>query len=334
MSPVPVRNGSRHSPRVSVVTPFFNTEAYLAECVESVLRQTYRDWEYVLVDNQSTDASPDIAARFAAADPRIRVVQTPAFLSQVENYNFALRQISPSAKFVKIVEADNWIFPTCLEKMVALAEANPSVGLVSALNATERTVRFTGLHRSLSTIPGREAARRHFIEGAYWFGSPTTVLMRADFVRRRPTFYDESATIAEDQFVCYEILEQADFGFVHEVLTFVRTENESILSGRKDFDALAADRYVVLKRHGRTFLSPTEFTNALRLARRNYYRSLALALLRGADSQYWSFHRAVLADAADRIEPHRLALAVVRELLWRLANPGETIVSLVKEHKN
>lgn len=318
------------SPRVSVVTPFFNTEAYLAECIESVLRQTYTDWEYILVDNQSTDASSNISQRFAAADRRIRVVRTPAFLSQVQNYNFALRQISPSAAFVKLVEADNWLFPSCLEKMVGLAEANPSVGLVSSFSATESAVRMTGLHRSRAVIPGREAARMHFLEGKYCFGSPTTVLMRASFVRRRAAFYDESATIAEDQFVCYEILEEADFGFVHDLLTFVRTDNESILSGRKGFDALATDRYVVLKRCGTPFLDQLEFSKALSLARRNYYRQLALALLRGADSSYWRFHRAALADAGDCIQWRRLIGAALRELLWRAANPGQSIVALFR----
>jgi glycosyltransferase involved in cell wall biosynthesis len=50
-------------PLVSVVTPFYNTERYLAECIESVLAQTYPIFEYILVNNRSTDASRDIATR-------------------------------------------------------------------------------------------------------------------------------------------------------------------------------------------------------------------------------------------------------------------------------
>jgi len=330
MSTHRIENGLERSPRVSVVTPFFNTEAYLAECIKSVLRQTYDDWEYILVDNQSTDSSPDIAAKFAADDRRIRVVRTPAFFSQVQNYNFALRQISPSSEFVKVLEADNWLFPACLEKMVGLAEAHPSVGLVSSLTATERAVRFTGLHRSQTVIQGREAARRLFLEDAYWFGSPTTVLMRARFVRRRPAFYDESAAIAEDQLVCYEILQEADFGFIHELLTFVRTENESILSGRKGYDAFAVDRYIVLHRYGQTFLDPTDYANVLHRVRRNYYQTLARAVLRRVKSDYWNFHRTALTDIGVRIELRRLTAAVLRELLWRGLNPGQTIADLLR----
>lgn len=317
-------------PQVSVVTPFFNTAPYLEECIASVLAQTYSNFEYILVDNQSTDSSAELAARFAASDHRIRIVRTPRFLSQVENYNFALRQLSGAVRFVKIVEADNWIFPSCLEKMVALAEANPSVGLVSAFNATERAVRFTGLSRSISVLPGRQAARMHLQGHAYLFGAPTTVLMRADLVRRCPAFYDESALVAEDLFACYKILQEADFAFVHDLLTFVRTDNESILSSRRDFDAGMLDRLAVLKRYGLVFLTSDEYERTLRRVRRAYYQRLAVALLRGASPKYWEFHRTALASLGENISTYTLIFAVFRELLWLAVNPGQTVLDLIR----
>ena len=54
----------KHEPRVSVVTPFYNTAEYLAECIESVLAQTYTNFEYILVNNKSTDGSREIAERY------------------------------------------------------------------------------------------------------------------------------------------------------------------------------------------------------------------------------------------------------------------------------
>src|SRR4051812_41097887 len=106
------------SPFVSIVTPFYNTEEYLAECIESVLGQTYQNWEYVLVNNKSTDKSAEIARRYAEKDTRLSLVHNTEFLGQVENYNHALRQISPESKYCKMVQADDWIFPRCLEEMV------------------------------------------------------------------------------------------------------------------------------------------------------------------------------------------------------------------------
>lgn len=314
--------------RICVITPFFNTQAYLAECIQSVLAQTYSEFDYLLVDNHSSDASPQIAANFAAIDARIRIVKPPSHLSQVQNYNFALRKVTPDADFVKFVEADNWLFPTCLERMLELAQRHPSVGLVSALNATERTVRFTGLHRGTSFLSGREAARMHLLGNSYLFGSPTTVLLKADFIRRNSPFFDESVSIAEDLLACYGILADADFGFVHEVLTFVRTENDSILSRRGDLDAIVADRHLLLQRYGPTFLTSTEYSQALSRAKRLHYSHLACALLRRAESDYWRFHEAALRDAGESLDRLRLFFAVLREIAWRLSNPGRSLLSL------
>ena len=81
----------KSAPLVSFVTPCYNTRDYLSECIESVLRQTYKDWKFILVDNCSTDRSAEIAERYAGHFPdKIRLVHTESFLSQVQNYNFAL----------------------------------------------------------------------------------------------------------------------------------------------------------------------------------------------------------------------------------------------------
>ena len=93
------------APLVSFVTPFYNTAAYLEECITSVLRQTYRNWEYVLVNNCSTDSSAEIADRYAKQYPgRIRLQHNTAFLSQVQDYNAALRAVSPESKYCKVVQ--------------------------------------------------------------------------------------------------------------------------------------------------------------------------------------------------------------------------------------
>jgi glycosyltransferase involved in cell wall biosynthesis len=319
------------TPLVSVVTPFHNTEAYLGECIESVLRQAYANFEYILVDNRSTDSSRAIARRYAGADRRIRLVETTQLLSQVENYNFALRQISPHSAYVKVVEADNWIFPDCLSRMVGLAEAHPSVAIVSSYNACETRVVFQGLHISRSVVPGREVARIHLLGDAYWFGAPTTVLMRSGIVRSRDSFYSESARIAEDLMVCYEAFRDFDFGFVHQVLTFVRTENDSISFRRRRFPAMMLlDRLVLLERYGTEFLSPSEYRSAYRSVKWYYYHDVALGTLRGLRKDFWAFNRDVLQSIGARLEYGSLAWHVLRHLL---ANPGSSMRSLARRLK-
>src|SRR5260370_31816287 len=92
---------------VSIITPVYNEEIHLAECIESVLAQTYPHWEYVVVDNCSTDSSAQIARHYAEKDQRIRVYKNPSVLRAVPNHNSALRRISPLSKYCKIVFADD-----------------------------------------------------------------------------------------------------------------------------------------------------------------------------------------------------------------------------------
>jgi cellulose synthase/poly-beta-1,6-N-acetylglucosamine synthase-like glycosyltransferase len=66
-------------PLVAVVTPVHNAQAFLAECIESVLNQTYTHFEYMILDDGSTDASFEIAVSFAKKDKRVRVERNPTF---------------------------------------------------------------------------------------------------------------------------------------------------------------------------------------------------------------------------------------------------------------
>jgi glycosyltransferase involved in cell wall biosynthesis len=320
----------RAEPLVSVVTPFYNTAAYLAECIESVIRQTYHHWEYVLVDNQSTDGSSDLALSYAARDPRIRVVRNPAFLTQVQNYNRALEQIAPGSVYTKMVEADNWIYPDSLAQMVALAEGHPRVGLVGSYGMSERTVRFLGLPQATGVLSGRELVRMQYLDDAYLFGAPTTVLMRSDAVRSRRPFYDESTWLVEDLSACYELLRTWDFGFVHQILTFVRTDNESILSGRRAFDPMALDRLAALTRHGRDFLSAEEYAWVYRRTRDHYYDRLAAGALQRQGAAYWKYHRDGLAELGLQLERGRLWTHVAAEVARMVANPGRSLKALVR----
>ena len=117
----------------------------MPECIQSVLAQTYQNWNYTIVDNCSTDGSAEIALGYAAKDSRIRVHRNEHFLPVIANHNSALRQISPQSKYCKIVLGDDWIFPNCLEQMVAVAEANPAIGIIGAYALEGERVAWTGL---------------------------------------------------------------------------------------------------------------------------------------------------------------------------------------------
>ncbi|MEJ2116072.1 MAG: glycosyltransferase family A protein, partial [Gammaproteobacteria bacterium] len=109
-------------PLVSVVTPVYNGEIYLSECIESVLAQTYANWEYIILNNCSTDHTPQIIQKYADADKRIKIFTNDKLLPIMDNWNAALQNISPESVYCKIVHADDKLFSECLASMVQIGE--------------------------------------------------------------------------------------------------------------------------------------------------------------------------------------------------------------------
>ena len=299
-------------PLVSVVTPVRNTATYLRQCIESILSQKYQNWEYVIADNGSTDGSLEIANAYAAMDSRIRIASFTDVVDQVPNYNRALRLVSSAAAYVKVVEADNWIHPECLSEMVALGEAQPTVAVIGAYNITEKLLRLSGLPPDSTRFPGREIARRQLSHDIYVIGAPTTVMIRADLVRRRSSFYDETYLIAEDQSACIDLLQAGDFGFVHQVLTFVRNENDSILSKIKGFDMQYLDKVVLIHRHGRQFFGPQELDRITTILEDRYYERLAYGWWKRQSLRFWDFHVSGLRSIGLDLRRTKLFLAIGR----------------------
>ena len=66
-----------NSPKISVIVPVFNTEKYISECIDSILAQTFTDWELILVDDGSKDNSGKICDEYATKDSRVRVLHQP-----------------------------------------------------------------------------------------------------------------------------------------------------------------------------------------------------------------------------------------------------------------
>lgn len=309
------------SASVSVVTPFYNTAAYLAECIESVLAQTYRDFEYVLIDNHSTDGSGEIAARYAARDHRLRVIRPPSFLDQVPNYNFAMRQIDAGTRHVKMVQADDTIFPRCLTEMVELAETHPTIGVVSSYRMYGNEVQPSGLSHTRTFLPGREACRIVLADQIYLFGTPTTVMFRADLVRGRDPFFAEGRFF-EDTEICYDLLANSDFGFIHQVLSFTRVENDSLWGGMRAYNGSLLSKRNQLAQYGRQYLEPDEFDAEWQELETTYRRYLGQAWLEGRDEGFWKFHEKGLATVGDTIDRATLVRGAARAAVGYALAPG------------
>jgi len=310
-------------PLVSVVTPFHNTAEYLSQCIESVLAQSYSDFEYILVDNCSTDGSGEIAEKYASLDSRIRLLRRTKLLTQVQNYNGALDEISGASQYFKIVQADDSIFPDCLRLMIQAFEQSESIGLVSSYWLKGNEVRGSGFPYPTAMVPGQEMARLYLRTGIWVFGSPTAVMYRSAVAKRGQPFYDESR-LHEDTEKCMELLGRWDFGFVHQVLSFSRADNESISSAVRSFQPGALDRYLIVQRYAAAFLEQDEAAALKKESKTVYYRALAHQALRFRDADFWRYQKNGLNTLGEAIDWPCLAMHVGRHGLWLAANPGAT----------
>lgn len=217
-------------PLVSVVIPVYNGGEYFPTCLESVLNQTYQNWECVINNNSSEDDTLEVANSYAKKDKRFKVFSNEEFLSQVDNWNKACTNISPDAKYMKVLGADDYLFPEHIEKMIDIMDKNPNVGICSSFRLIGTEVDMDGLNIWDGNVyNGKEILYRQLTRTLDISGSNSTVMFSVEHLKkipRYPVIFDNS-TIHEDTQLEYEIMNISDVGFVFQVLSYTRRHEKA-----------------------------------------------------------------------------------------------------------
>lgn len=162
--------------RVSVCIPTYNTARFLPATIESVLAQTYADFELVVCDNASTDATPELCARYD--DSRLRIVRFEELVGQAANWNRCVELAQ--GELVILLHADDLLQPEYLERAVAALDATPKAAWLFCgaehVDVDVRHLRFQRAYPEGRHVPGRELARRLLLEGCLI--NPAGVLVR------------------------------------------------------------------------------------------------------------------------------------------------------------
>jgi glycosyltransferase involved in cell wall biosynthesis len=211
------------TPRVSVVVPSYNNASFIEATMDSILAQTYQDFELVVADHSSVDGTWQLLQPYAA-DPRVKLLRTEAGGGAPRNWE----RVTSAARgeLVKLVCGDDIIYPGCLEAQVEAMDAHPSVVLVAArrdlIDARgDLVMARRGLAGLAGLVPGRTAARHTVLAGSNIFGEPACVLIRAE------TLQDAGGWDGQNPFVIDEatyvrVLLRGDFLGIDEALAAFR----------------------------------------------------------------------------------------------------------------
>jgi glycosyltransferase involved in cell wall biosynthesis len=320
-------------PLVSIVMPVFNEEKYLSDSIESVLNQSYKNFECIILDNCSKDASYEIAKKYEKIDGRIRIYKNTSFLGQIQNHNEAVRKISNNSKYCKMVFGDDYIFKECLERMVEIAESDPTIGLVSSYALRGSEVVCTGLPFGKNLYNGKEIAKRYLLSYNFCvFPNQNSVMYLSDIVRSKHYFFND-LSLTPDIDVCLDILRNYNFGFINQVLTFTRIDNVSERSRMRINDTGIMRRLILLERYREMYLSKEEYKKSEYDLKRKYYNSLAAKIIINKNFNFWKFHEKELSKVGLQIHKIVLCKYMFIGVLRKLLNPMNTITDLFIKKK-
>lgn len=212
---------------VSVSIATYNYGRFLRQCIESVKRQTFSDWELIICDDCSEDETATVALELAASDPRIRYYRNETRLGM--NGNLKRAADLARGRYIKMLCSDDWLAPTCLETLVALMETYPKIVLASSAETQTdengRDIRqafFFG--EPVSIIRGEDMIAR--MASGNGFGGNSSFLIRAD-AYRAVGGYNAKRFYLGDYDLAARLCRIGDYGHIDEPLFYGRIHGAS-----------------------------------------------------------------------------------------------------------
>ncbi len=211
------------NPKVSVCIPTYNYSRYLPETIESVLNQSYGDYELLVVDDCSTDNSRQVIDKYANKDKRIIIHVNPNNIGMVKNWNLCLK--FARGEYIKFLFGDDTLSSDkTLGKMVFELDRNEETALISTarniIDEKSRILNIASKYKNSRGITGTDIIRDCLVEQKNKIGEPSSVMFRKKHAARG---FNESYQQIVDLEMWFHILEQGKFTYIDEPLVSFRT---------------------------------------------------------------------------------------------------------------
>lgn len=220
--------------KISIVLPVHNGSAYIADSINSILAQTYKNWELIIVDDCSTDSTPEIIRHYKESDSRISIWTNERNLGlpNALNAGFSLA----SGDYYTWTSDDNLYLPEALEKMIDVLEKEPELLMVYA--------DFTIIDSSGNRIEERKPQEPEYIVTGNICGA--CFLYRSETARQTGAYAPETV-LAEDYDYWIRICRQGNIRHLSENLYLYRMHPKSLTSTKQEL--VKEQTYKVMERH-------------------------------------------------------------------------------------
>ncbi len=203
-------------PKISIVLPVYNGEPYLAESIESVLGQTFKDFELIIVDDYSSDNTASIAQKYASQDTRITYIRNEKNLKIPGALNKGFTQAS--GKYWTWTSCDNAYLPHALDEMLQILDNDPSIGLTyTSMELIDEQGQKTG---EIQAGPAQDLILRNVVGACFLYRAPVA---------------QEVGPYSEDDFLC----EDYEYWLRIATLTLIQPLEKALYRYRFHSDTLS-----------------------------------------------------------------------------------------------
>lgn len=239
-------------PQISIIVPVYNVESYLRECLDSIVSQTFSDWECLLINDGSHDKSGTICDEYAAKDARIRVIhKNNGGVSSARNV--ALDEIK--GKWLTFVDSDDCLYPNALNKWITIAEQNDLDLVQCHINREYKNGQIVGNTTTVLSSLQYAASKDYLVCAG---GS----LFKSEIVQAHSLRFNESVRLGEDQLFFYNYIQYCSrIQRLGDVLYYYRVNNSSATCHQMTVDILNSLHYFVqFKTHNPSWSAPIDST--------------------------------------------------------------------------
>lgn len=200
--------------------PVYNAEKYLETAIESILNQTFREYEFIIVDDHSSDSSWEIIKTYTKRDKRIVPLRNEQNLRTTRSLNRGLK--IAKGKYIARMDADDWSYPYRLQKQFEFMEKNPDMGVSGgAVEICNKDLKVKNVRK----YPLSDTQARKIIFRYSPFAHPATIWRKSDI--QKVGGYNERIPLSQDLDLYFRIGNICKFANLPDVLLKLRTHNDS-----------------------------------------------------------------------------------------------------------